>query len=291
MSKIGGKIRERGDYGKSVGLFVGEVIAINPSTSEYETILGYDPKEDSKEQVYTGESKEGNPYLRLDFWIKDTKSDFQYKVVFFLEDRVRKNRDETKTQYINNIGICSWAETEDELPSWFTEREFREAKSGEEDLYKFLRTWLGKIDFFDKKDPAELTLNWKKLMKGDVSEIKEQIDGDFCAPFVALATVITKEVEDEVKEFQGIYNKAFAPEFCMKHFRIVDYNNPMTVAAIEGKKFKDRKLHERFIMDVVDDYGCKDFYLLSELGDYDPAQNVVVSDSTISSEEVDGPVY
>lgn len=286
MSKIGGKIRTQGDYGKKVGLFVGEVIAINPSTKEFATVLGYDPREDAKDQEYTGESKEGNSYVRLDFWIRQNVLDspFQNKVVFFLEDRVRMNKDETKTQFINNVGICSWAEDEDSLPSWFVERPYREAKSGEEELYAFLRTWLGKIDYYNKSEPAELVLNWRKLMKGDVSELTEQINGEYATPFISLATVVTKEIDNEIKEFQGIYNKAFAPEFCMKQFRLTDYNNEMTQAAIETKKFKDRKIHERFVTNIVGEYGCKDFYLLSELTDYDASMNVVASEVTIEHE-------
>lgn len=290
MSKIGGKIREQGEFGKKVGLFVGEVIAINPSTKEYNTVLGFDPKEDASEMVYTGESKEGNPYVRLDFWIKDTKSEFKNKVVFFVEDRVRTNKDESKTQYINDIGICSWAADESDLPEWFIARDYRVAKSGEEELYGFLRTWLGKIDFYDKTDPAELTLNWKKLIKGDVFELVSQIGGDFVTPFISLATVITKEVEDEIKEYQGIYQKAFCPEFCMKHFRIIDYNDEMVQATVLGKTTKEQKLHERFVANVIGEYGCKDYYELNELTDYDPSKNVVSSD-VVKEEETSGPSY
>jgi hypothetical protein len=292
MSKIGGKIREAqtGEYTKKVGLFTGEVIAINPTTKEYNTILGFDPKPDAAEMVYVGESKDGNPYIRLDFWVKDTKSEFKNKIVFFVEDRVRTNRDETKTQYINDVGVCSWAANEDDLMEWFSARDYREAKSGEEELYGFLRNWLGKIDFFDKEDPADLSLNWKKLIKGDVSELKEQISGDYVTPFISLATVVTKEINDEVKEFQTIYNKSFIPEYSMKHFVILDYNDPMVQATVEGKTNKERKMHERFVANIIGDYGCKDFYVLSALKDYDPSENVVASDSPME-EDSSAPTY
>lgn len=295
MSKIGGKKREQGDFGKKVGLFIGKVIAVNPSTEEYVSILGFPEREDAKDMVYTGESKDGNPYIRLDFWLESTKKDFKNKVVFFLEDRIRTNKDGSKTQYINDIGICSWAEEESDLPKWFAEREYRVAKSGEEELYNFMRNFLGGIDFFNRDEPAELILDFKKLMKGKVDDIREEIDGEWSVPFVSLASVITKEVEGddgpEIKEYQGIYNKAFCPEFCMKHFRVVDYNKPETQAIIEAKKFKDRKLHERFIDNVVGDYGCKDFYLLSELADYDASMNVVASEDTISEGTDATPTY
>jgi hypothetical protein len=290
MSKIGGKVREQGEFGKKVGLFVGEVIAINPSTKEYNTVLGFEPKEDAPEMVYTGESKDGNPYIRLDFWIKDVKTDFKNKAVFFVEDRVRMNRDESKTQYINDIGICSWGSDESELPDWFVARDYRVAKSGEEELYGFLRSWLGKIDFFDKVDPAELNLNWKKLIKGDIFELISQMGGDYVTSFISLATVITKEVNDEIKEYQSIYNKAFLPEFCMKHFRIVNYNDEMVQATVEGKTFKERKMHERFVANIIGEYGCKDYYEFTELTDYDPSKNVVASES-VKEDSSGEPTY
>jgi hypothetical protein len=214
------------------------------------------------------------------------------KVVFFVEDRVRVNKDETKTQFINNIGICSWAESSEDLPDWFTDRTYREAKSGEEELYGFLITWLGKIDYFDKSQPAELQLNWKQLMKGDLKELSDEINGSYVTPFISLATVITKEVEGEIKEYQSIYNKAFAPEFAMKQFRITDYNDEMVQATIETKKFKERKIHEKFVANIVGEYGCKDYYLLSELTDYDASLNVVAGDDTKVSEiSKEGPTY
>lgn len=294
-SKIGGKIRTPMEFGKKVGLFTGDVIAINPSAAQYVSVLGYDPKEGAEDQVYTGESKDHNPFVRLDFWIRETKTEkpFQNKAVFFIEDRVRTNKDDSKTQYINNIGICSWAASEDDLPSWFTERPYREAKSGEEELYGFLRTWLGKIDYFSKEEPAELELNWKQLMKGDVSELTNLIGEEFTTPFISLAIVITKEVEGEVKEYQGIYNKAFAPEYSMKQFRLLNYNDDMVQASIEAKTFKDRKTHERFVANIVGEYGCKDFYLLSELSDYDASMNVVSSEGTIEhdNDDDDDPTY
>lgn len=293
-SKIGGKKREQSDFGKKVGLFVGEVIAVNPSAAEYVSILGFPEKEDAKEIVYTGESKDGNPYIRLDFWLEDAKNNFKNKVVFFLEDRIRTNKDGTKTQYINDIGICSWATDEESLPSWFAERDYRIAKSGEEELYNFVRSFLGGIDFFDKDEPAELVLDFKKLMKGNVNDLREEIGGEWSVPFVSLASVITKEVEGddgpEIREYQGIYNKAFCPEFCMKHFRVIDYNDEATQAVIEGKKFKDRKLHERFVANVTGDYGCKDFYLLYPITDYDASMNVVSSDETMTESDA-SPTY
>ena len=59
---IGGQKRENTgqDFGKKVGLFEAEVIAINPTIQEYESKLGITLKEESKQCNYISESKDGN---------------------------------------------------------------------------------------------------------------------------------------------------------------------------------------------------------------------------------------
>lgn len=292
MSKIKGKVREPiEERVKQVGLVECNVIAINPTIKEWEEDLGFPLKEGQEETEYTGVSKEGNPYLRVDVWVKkDRSSNDIFKInSFFLEDKIRKNKEETKTQYINNIGNCSWAESEEDLQSWFTKRPYREAYNGEEDFYNFLRIWLGGLDYRD--EDTELQLNWKQLLKGDVSDLKEQIGGPYAVTFLGLATIITKiketEEGDEIVEYQGIYNRQFLPQYCMKHFRVRNYNDDMLISAIQAKPMKDLKLHEKFIYNVTGEYGCKDFYKLSPVEDYNPEENLTSTDRALLEEEDD----
>ena len=44
-------------------------------------------------------------YLRVDFWLEEVKNKDKFKVTFFLRTKKRENKDGTKKQYINNIGI------------------------------------------------------------------------------------------------------------------------------------------------------------------------------------------
>jgi hypothetical protein len=192
---------------------------------------------------------------------------------FFLEDKVRENKDGTKTQYINSIGNCAWADTPEHLPDWFAKREYREAYSGEEDLYEFMRAWLNKLDYRDAETALEL--DWKKLMKGNVKDIKDQVNGEWAGEVGCLATVIVKEVEGEPKEYQGVYNRGFISTYSLKHFRLVDYDNPEVVVALGTKENKDLKPYERFVLKVTGEYGCKDFFKLKDIKDYDPAENPV----------------
>jgi len=290
MSSIGGKKRENtgnSDFGKKVGLFEANVIAINPTIEEFKDILGMELKEDSKAAEYLGETKDGNSYLRVDFWLEEVKNQDKFKVSFFLEDKERENKDGTKNQYINSIGMCSWAADENDLAEWFTKgRDYRVAYTGEEDLYNFMRTWLADLDYRDAD--TVLQLEWKKLMRGNVKDLKDQIGGEWAKSVVALATVIVKERDGESKEYQGIYNKAFLGGYALKQFRLVDYGSKRIQTDLKNKKPRDLKAHEKFVVNVVGEYGCKDYFTFKDLQDYNADDNLVASDAYISDE---GPDY
>ena len=290
MSNIGGEKRqnpvfEEKEFPKKIGLFEAKVIAVNPTAEEYADVLGRQLKEDSKATEYLGTSQAGNARLRLDFWLEEVKTQEKFKLTFFIENKEKENKDATKKQYINNIGRCTWADSPNNLPTWFKERENRVAFVGEEDLYNFLRSWLSNIDFSSKKSTLQLEFN--KLIKGNVKEIKEQINGEWAANIVALATISSKETPDGVKEYQGVYNKAFLPAYSIKAFRLLDYNAAGTISGLRQKSSKDLKPHERFVLNVVGEYGCKDFFTFKELKDYNSEDNLVASDKVISEDAGD----
>lgn len=284
---IGGKQKEQtsNEIVRKVGLFEANVIAVNPSAEEYKEVLGIELKEDSRQTEYLGTSQDGNTTLRVDFWLEETKNKNRFKVTFFLEDKERENKDATKKQFINNIGGCSWAVDENSLPDWFKGRDYRVANVGEEDFYNFLRTWLGKLDYRDAE--TVLSLEWKTLMKGNVKDLKAQVDGEYSTPVVALATIKTVEKDGDKKEYQNVYNRAFLPSYALKQFRLVDYNKSDIQASLKSKKPKDLKAHERFVVSVTGEYGCRDFYVFKDLQDYNSEDNVVASDAVISSDGAD----
>lgn len=287
---IGGKRRElnvEGSFSKKVGLFEANVIAINPTIEEYKDILGIELKEDSKAAEYLGDTKDGNTYLRIDVWLQDVKSGEKFKITpFFLEDKERENKDGTKRQYINSVGVCSWAADESDLAEWFTKgRDYRVAYTGEEDLYNFMRSWLSGLDYRDAD--TVLQIEWKKLMRGNIKDLKDQIDGEFSNPIVAMATVITKEKDGAPVEYQGIYNKAFLSAASLKQFRLIDYNDRKIQDGLKGKKPKDLKYHEKFVVNMIGEYGCKDYFTFRDIQDYNADDNLVASDAYISDEDAD----
>jgi hypothetical protein len=286
MSNIGGKKKEQQQFDapvRKVGLFEANVITINPNAEECKELLGFEPKEDSRTLEYLGTSQDGNTTLRVDVWLEEMLYKDKFKVTFFLENKEKVNKDGTKTQYINSIGSCSWAADANDLPSWFSSREYRVAFVGEEELYNFLRTWLGELDYRDAE--TTLQLDWKKMMKGNVKDLKDQINGEWCTSVVALATIKTVIKDEETREYQGVYNKAFLPAYSLKQFRVVDFSNSKTVDSLKTKKSKELKPHERFVINVTGEYGCKDFYILKDIKEYNPDDNLVASDKAIAEDD------
>lgn len=288
MSGIGGNKRQstgESNFSKKVGLFEAKVIAINPTIEEFKDKLGIELKEDSKAIEYLGTSQDGNKTVRIDVWLEEVKNKDKFKVAFFLENKERENKDGTKKQYINTVGSCSWADDENNLPKWFTEREVRVAYVGEEDLYNFMRTWLGDLDYRDAE--TTLQLDWSKLMKGNVKDLRDQIGGEWCTNIVALATVKTVEKDGELKEYQGVYNKAFLPAYTLKQFRLIDFSSSNTLKQLREKKSKDLKPHERFVLGITGEYGCKEFYTFKDIADYNADDNLVASDKVLEEDDSD----
>lgn len=282
---IGGERRTGGDldFTKKIGLFEAKVVAINPTAEELKEKFDVELKEDSKLTEYLGESNDGNTYLRVDAWLQHVSTEDRYKVSFFLENKERENKDMTKKQYINSGGSCSWADDPNNLPDWFTKRDYRVAMVGEEELYTFLQAWLNQLDY--RNAETVLELDWKKLMKGNVKELREQIDGEWSGTFVPVATVNVKEKDGEVKEYQSIYNKGFLPAYSLKNFRLIDYDDPEIRAKLETKKPRDRKYHEKFVLDIYGEYGCKDLFKLKDIKDYDATEFLAASQETIKSDD------
>ena len=284
---IGGSKREipQGgvtEFPKKVGIFEAKVIAINPTAQEYKDILGIELKEDSNATNYYDDIKKK---LRVNVWLQDVNSDFKTNATFWLEHDEKVNKDGTKKQYINNIGVCSWASSPDLLPAWFLKRDYRVAHVGEEEFLSLVRIWLGGLDFSDMD--TEIMLDWKKVMAGNLRDLKDQIDGEFAQTVGALATIRTVDKEDGPKSYQNIFIKSFFPGYSIRNMRVVDYNNPDVVRGLKFRKSAELKMHERFVVNVVGEYGCKDYYTFKELHDYDPEENLVESDKVIAADSSD----
>ena len=70
----------------------------------------------------------------------------------------------------------------------------------------------------------------------------------------------------------------------MRQFRLVDYTDNRVVNQLKSRKPRELKPHERFVVKVTGEYGCKDYYQLKEIEDYNPDENLVASDDYISED-------
>lgn len=301
---IGGNARA--EFPKKVGLFEGKVLAINPDREQYETLTGFKVDDDSKQFDYLGEDKEtGVPTLRLNFLVEDVVTKQLFPINFFLKKKVRENKDKTKVQFINSVGLCTWAvSAEDIQPNFIKfERTFREAYEGEEELFKFLRSWLSNINFFDAK--ADLTIDMNKVFNGNVRELTDQIKGSNATTVLCMATIrtVAKDGEDD-KEFQNVYNRDFLPGNRIKNFRLTKYTEEYLGALVDKKKAnkehndtvkssgegkaKYLKDYEEYALTASDsEHGIKDFYSFDMLKVYDASENPVATDGAMVGENTE----
>lgn len=272
---------ETKEYAKKVGLFEGKVIAINPDAEWYNDELGMQLKEDSKATVYLGVTDDGTKTLRVDVWLQDIKSGDKLKVVFYLKDKPVISKS-GKTQFITDQCSTTYADSEDYLPTWFTKRDYHVCREGEAELCSFLATWTN-INFYEDQD-AQILLEWKDLMKGNVSELRDQIEACEKQTVVALATVKVVETAEGVKEYQSVFNKAFMPGYGLRQIRQINVNKDY-ITRIGKKLPKELKVYDRFILKVAGDYGCKEFYSFDELKVYNAADNFAASDKVIADDD------
>lgn len=275
MSGVQGKLREKKDFSKQIGVFEANVVAINPSREELEQLLSTEIERDP--EYLKEDEKDGKQKLSLSVWLKEVKSKRLFNVRFFLKDEYRMNKLETKSQYINNAGSTCWVDSPENLPDWFLRggRDYRKAHVGEEEMYNFVRSWLSTLDLRDAD--SKLDFEWKKLMKGNVKELVDCIDCTYATTVVALATVRTADnAEGEPVDYQQVYNRNFLPGYTMKFFRLGGSKVP--------------KMVTKFIETIEDpEYGCKEFFgnELKELHEYNPTENIAASDDVAVS--TDGP--
>jgi predicted nucleic acid-binding protein len=272
---------ETKEYPKKVGLFDARVIAINPDAEWYNDELGIQLKEDSKATIYLGVTDEGVKTLRVDIWLQDVKSGDKFKTTFYLKDKAIVSKS-GKTQFITDQCTTSYAESEDYLQTWFIKRDYHVAREGEPDLCTFLATWTN-LNFYEDPD-AKIVLEWKDLMKGNVSELRDQIEISEKNTIVALATVKVVETSDGIKEYQSVFNKAFMPSYALRQMRQISVNKDY-ITRIGKKLPKELKVYDRFILKVAGEYGCKDFYTFTDLKEYNAADNFVASDKVIADDD------
>lgn len=261
---------------KYVGFTSVEVRAINPTRKELNLLLNKEDTDEDKEIEYLGEDKEGNKRLRLSFWLYSEALDKYFPYSFNITDKVRKSKDEVKTQFVNSVCMTSWADAEENLPNWFTaflnkekeeigKKTFRPALMGEEELATLVRSWLGRLNWND--GDSSVVIDIPSLLKENYTELRSQIDGDFNTPFVILTGVKTDE-NDQEKQYQQVYGKSFLPNGFLSYIQKNKFPTDYT-----------KKVWARFVEEVEGEYGFNSFYELTAIKAYNKEDDPAINDS------------
>lgn len=151
-------------FSRYVGVASVKVVAINPSNKELEKIFGRPTKEGTPEKNYLRTRDIDGKEVKvsdISIYVKTIPEecngiDLITSVRFSIENRVEYNKDGNKFKVIDKYGRCAWCTKEefDAKTDMFTKNDgskykasidknsYRKARVGEENLVKFIKTYL-----------------------------------------------------------------------------------------------------------------------------------------------------
>ena len=249
-----------GAFSKQVGMAEFKLGCFNPTKEELSEYLGTDIDRDLE---YVGENREGKTSVMLKFWLES--GEHKIPVQFNIIDELATNKDGDKFQWINQVGMASYAPDKDSLPGWFKNfqdkekndmgpKTFRKAYRGEADFYNFLRNLLNNGSNFFAVG-TDILMDEKKLFRGNFKEVLDAINSEFVGTIMAGAVVNSYVKDGETKYANRIYNKEFLPGYC--------YQGWKTRGKSAGRNV------QRFVEQFV---YCKDSWANTVLADFLPGE-------------------
>ena len=249
------------------GIFTGNVVALNPDNEKIQELIGKELKEGTEEKKYEGETKNGDKYVKLVFWLE---VDGQYfTCVYMLIDKQSISETKGKLEYVNQVGQSVWVGDESELKDSFTKftdkdknvienKQYREAIQGESSLYSFLCAWLN-INVFNNDTNLFEDVNIKDIFVDSEKFIKKEysfyINSEFSNPVVGMATVNTyTKADGTVAQSQKVFDRVLP--FWVK---------PHVNKAIASKNWTDKKVS--FWYNNINS-NCKDVFLFDNITPY-----------------------
>lgn len=169
------------------------VVAVNPTLGEMQA-MGIPAQQ---EPVYYDVEKDKT---RVDFYLFKHTPKISTKVSFWIEGKVRTNKEGNKYEWINKFGTTAWSTSKDVAPDykWFKTDGAEPALIGEPTLISFIQAWAN----VDNKSQARLD-DISKVAKGNVSEIK-QLAKDLAKNEVGVLLYVND------KGYQSVYTGYFA---------------------------------------------------------------------------------
>lgn len=198
-------------------------------------------------------------------------------------------------------------------------KSYRKAKDGEGDFYEFVRSVMRGVDYFNPE--TEVIFKWKDFLKGNFKELKEHLlDESITFPFTGLNNVVTKyDDEGNKQQYNDVYirqvlRNGFSSKILMKveayvqpiveeikadPSKLAKYGIPemptetLTIWDIVGYltephySFKNDKYLEKdweaYKNSVEGEYGCKGFYKLTPVFEYNPSMDIAAGESIVQS--------
>ena len=239
------KVSERkagtGTSEKVIGIGYGPLIAVNPDLAKKKELYGWADKEDEKEISYQGE-KNGKKWKKLCFVFQDESTKKYIEYTLFVDNVIQepiKCKDGVeRTVWINQWGVSSMVDKEENLFRNFTHLQtrnedkewvdvldesgepikliYREAKVGEQDLYKMLhelvtQSW-SPFDPVISNRPSQdtnLFIKMEHLCRGAVKDITMYIGTDTYQPLAFMVYVKAKDTENGIEYDNNCINGAW----------------------------------------------------------------------------------
>lgn len=275
MAIVVGKKSEEGSFKMYKGIGAFNIIAVNPTKSELEAIVG---REIENEPQYLGETEKGEKYVRVVFYAKTDVSasinngiELLLPISFTLVKAQRVGQSSGKVQIIDKYGRTAWASPEEyaskSIPQYAKgpaniSADYRAAYQGEEALVNFLIQWLnipGPATYKDgvwttKPNPSdsEVSLDMTALFSGNVEELKGLVS--IAAPYIVKGAVGIKTVDGEqgTKQYQTIFNRQFAKNATTNYSKIdaaiTEFQN---AGGAPNTEFSVLPLHENEVVETA----------------------------------------
>lgn len=275
-------------YRTGIGEF--KVIAINPTTDKLNKLLGREAKDTDKEIEYLYE-KDGKDHVKIAFWVEDVVSKWKTKIEFDITDEPATTKNGNPI-HVNCLGDNAKVPKE-AIQAWFKEfykskddktvigtKEYRQALSGEAELYGFMRAWMSRtspsgnrVDWFNPE--CNILLDMKKLFRGKFDQITDLFnapeDDNITGTVVCACYVDSYDKDGQVKYAQKVWPYYFVAGWNMKKFNLAaDTNTWMADAA-------SKKLYEQ----LNGEYGIKKGFIMGKLQAFDPKNHVEATNEVI----------
>lgn len=203
------------DFKYYTGVIPYNVVAVNPSLDELKRI-GVDYLSQEPEYI-TSMEFDGKVIKNtiIDFWVKSVPNPDFPDMEIIVPHRFRINHEvyvganSGKTQFINKYGRTAWGMTVADLDAnkYYENVESRPAHNGEEDLHKFIFSWLNMTYDTKNKQYDDCLLNIDKIVKGDFSELKAIVAGSKEYIVKLLTGVNPVEKDGKIRYYQTTYNQ------------------------------------------------------------------------------------